>query len=584
MTDILFINPTEELSLRQEVNGTLLLATKLLRAGFHAEVLRFAQITHKTQNYSAFIEEITERILEFSPRCVSFYTLWPSYHIMLRIAFEVKNRSPETTIIMGGPQASATAKATMDAMPFIDYICTGEGETTIVPLLSAILRKDHSISSIPGLYRREHGIVVFQNSDIPLCDLNTLPHWDPQLYRCYDPASESNIGSATYFMPIDAGRGCPFNCSFCCTSYFWKRTYRLKSPERIVDDIVYHQKTFGINSFWFSHDAFTTNNSLVSQVCDSILEKKLKIQWRCTARIDHITEDLIIKMKQAGLTQIELGIESGSARMQKIIHKNLNLQRARKMIDFLLKQKIRVTLFFMYGFPEETEQDLSETLELLFSLLDAGVSQVSMSFCRFNPQTAITEQCYNHLVLDPGIGELRRNIDGYQNEFQMIQSNKALFPFLYHLHTPVRDGYAHLSLFVQIYQRFPRSMPYIRSLYHGDNLNFYRDFYESNSVFLSSRFDELTQNPQQYFLDLIDNMLKNSNLTYPAHLHDVLRLEHVANLVHRSDTDISIRDKYGFNFFEFKLKIPIDAYSSGETEILVQKINDKVELKVLSVH
>ena len=250
--DVLFINPTEKCALNQEVNGTMLLATKLLLAGFDVDVLRFYQIkSFNDKNYEAFIAEIVENILARGAKCVSFYTLWLTYHVVLRIAKEVKERSPQTVIVMGGPQASATAEETLRAVKYVDYICTGEGEETVVPFFRAVLSSDpQAIATVPGLYYRKDGEVVLNHVEVPMCDLNTLPYWDDRLYLPEHGRGEEKVSSDTYFMPIDAGRGCPYSCTFCCTSHFWKRMYRLKSPERIVEDIRHYNEAFGINSFW----------------------------------------------------------------------------------------------------------------------------------------------------------------------------------------------------------------------------------------------------------------------------------------------------------------------------------------------
>ena len=152
MKDILFITPSPALAINLESNGTLLLATKLLHAGFDVEVLRLCQIESYHKEYESFIRSAVSHILSLAPRCVSFYTLWPYYHVMLRLCIELRAQSPELTLILGGPQASATATATMEAMPCIDYICSGEGENTVVPFFSALLRGEGNLSQIPGLY------------------------------------------------------------------------------------------------------------------------------------------------------------------------------------------------------------------------------------------------------------------------------------------------------------------------------------------------------------------------------------------------------------------------------------------------
>lgn len=581
MADILFINTAETLAINQEANGTMLLATKLLQAGFDVDILRFGQIESYNKDYSDFINKIAGRILEISPKCVSFYTLWPTYHIILRISCEIKKRNPDIITVLGGPQASATAHATLNAAGYVDYICTGEGENTVVPFFKTILEEaGANLASIPGLYYRKNGSVASNNIDMPLCDLNTLPFWDKRLIL---DTPEPNIGSNTYFMPIDAGRGCPYNCTFCCTSHFWRRTYRLKSPERIIEDILFFKNKFGIKSFWFSHDAFTSNKQLVSKVCDRILETGLDIKWRCTARVDCITEDLVLKMKQAGLTRIEVGIETGSLRMQKLINKNLNLDKSKKMVAFLLKNGLEVGLFFMYGFPDENEQDLNDTLELLFSLIDSGVHHVSMSFCKFTPTTEITEKHFDQLELDPNIKILSRGIFGYDEELQTIKQNKAMFPFFYNLKTPVRNEYQYLYFLANLYQQFPISIRYLRKLYMGDNLQFYKDFYYNNLSFFEKDMVYATEGISEHALEMLYNTMKDFNFPYIRQIKALLKYEYNIRQVFWAKEDVSLQETYDFSYIDFKLKLPIEKYSDGKTEILLQKIDGKTSMKVLHI-
>lgn len=584
MTDIVFVNATESLAIKEQANGTMLLATNLLRAGFDVEVLRFCEIESYHKDYHDFIRDITDRLLSYEPKSVSFYSLWPAYHIMLRIAMELRQQRPEIILVFGGPQASATATDTLNAFPCVDYICTGEGEHTVVPFFTSILRNDcRDIDSIPGLYHRRDGSIVFNNIELPLCDLNTLPYWDDRLFADYYRNPEPNIRSRTYFMPIDAGRGCPYSCTFCCTSHFWRRTYRLKSPERIVADIRFYKEKFGITSFWFSHDAFATNRKLVSDVCDRILEEGLEITWECTTRIDCLSEELALKMKKAGMVRIDLGIETGSARMQKRINKNLNLSKAREMISFLLKNGLFVGLFCMYGFPDETEEELNETLELMFSLYDMGVQHISMSFCRFNPITDMTEEYFDRLVFDPKIKKLTRNIYGYQEETQMFRDHKAIFPFYYHLPTPLRDEFQYLAYFTYLYEQYPTFMHQLRKHYHGDNLKFFRDFYYNNLPYFERDLDYLLEGIRSHVLEMMDNAMKDLDVPYLPQLKALLKYERDTRRVRKSKVDITLRDTYDFSYYDLKLRLPIDQYSQGQTEILLQKTNGKTSIKILRI-
>lgn len=580
MTDVLFVNAMKEQTLNQEVNGTLLLGTKLLQAGLEVQVLRFCQIPSYHQDYEQFIGDITEEILRIDPKCLSFYTLWPYYHIILRVAREVKNRAAHIHIVLGGPQSSATAMATMKAMEYIDYICTGEGEDTVVPFFQAVLR-GQGLEEIPGLYYRGGGEIRANAALPPLCDLNTLPHWDDRLY-CVKETPEQ-LAAANYYMPIDAGRGCPYNCSFCCTSYFWRRTYRLKTPERIVEDIRYYHDRYGIQSFWFSHDAFTTDRVLVGKVCDYLIESGMNVRWKCSSRVDCLTRELVDKMIASGLTEIELGIETGSERMQKKIHKNLNLAKAADMVSYLVSKGLYVSLFFMFGFPEETGEELNQTLEMMFSMLDSGVRQVGLFLCRFNPATEITEQYMDELKLDPNMKILSRGIFGYEQELEVIAGNKVLFPYFYHLDTPVRSQYQFLTYLANLYQRFPNSAKYIRQIYNGDNLRFYQDFVKSNQHILGESsqhaMDALNHRPAEMLMAMVDNL----QLSYGAQLKELLRFVGDVQKIRESREDLLIEGSYGFHFLDFKLRKPVAQYTVAESRMRLEKTGGKVNMRVLSI-
>lgn len=579
--DILFVNCTTELSLRREINGTLLLATKLLQDGFDTDVLRLGQIPSYEGDYLTFIADITQAVLDRNAKCVSFYTLWPFHHIMLRIAREVKQRSPETVIVFGGPQASCTARATLEFMPYVDFVNTGEGENTVVPLFRCILRGEGDLSDVPGLHYRKEGKLCQNDQPVPLSDLDELPMWDPRLLL---PQSPEELARKDYFMPIDVGRGCPYSCTFCCTSFFWRRVYRLKSPERIVAEIRYLHDTYGITSFMFSHDAFTINKKLVEQVCDKILESGLKITWRCSARLDCITEDLILKMQQAGMVHLELGVETGSPRMQKIINKNLDLDKARKVVSFLLERKLRVGLFFMYGFPQETEEDLNQTIEVACFFHEQGVSYESMFFCKFCPQTALMEEFGEQLVFDRSARMNFLNVYGLEHELDVISANREIFPFYFHLKTPLREDYAYMHYFMELYRAFPNTIWTLRKLYKGDNLKFYRDFVRANAQWFEGDLDALEKQIQENPLEMLLNLTATLELPKIRQLEGLLKLSYRVRTISAGKEDAELRDTYSFNYVDYTLKRPIEEYSGGSSELLISKKDGKLSVKVLNIN
>lgn len=584
MLDVLFLTSSDKKELRNEVNGTLILATRLLQAGFQTDVLRFWEDENWNKDYDRFVASMAEKVLQRNPKCLSFYTLWPWYHIMLRIAVLVKEKAPHIIIIMGGPQASATAAQTLLAMPWVDFVCTGEGDLTVVPFFSSLLREDgRGLEAVPGLYYRKDGKVVFTCPNTAMCDLDSSPRWDESLFLGRYEETQEELGAPNYYMPIDAGRGCPFGCTFCSSSLFWHRKFRLKSAERIVADIRYYYEKFGIRSFDFSHDAFTVNKKLVEGVCDALIEQKLNIRWRCTTRANCITPELILKMKQAGLSSISLGVETGSARMQTVINKRLDLNDVRQKVKFLREQGLTISLFFMYGFPEETREDLNQTLALSFDMVDLGVNYISMSYTRFNPGTKITQEHMDKLVFDPGINILFRGMFGSKEEQQMISSNKEVFPCFYHLNTDVRNNFFLLAFFAYIYRKVPLTMHHLRTLYKGDHLRFYEDFCKANAHIFGTDINAITSTVTGRPALFVENMLRANGTAYPPALAGLLEYEEDRQLLSSSEKDISLEKTYDFCYLDLKRNRPIEAYSPGKTTILMTKINGVKKTQILDL-
>lgn len=580
--DILFINAQEKMSLQHEVNGQLLLGTLLLQAGFDVDILRFCQIDGFKDDYKRFVHNAVRTILQREPKAVSFYSLWPDYHIMLRIARELKAAREDIYVVFGGPQASATALETMKAMSFIDAICTGEGEMTAVPFFTALLRSNaQGLDVVPGLYYRENGQVMHHEHEHPLCDLNTLPRWDDRLYLHHYKDAAENWGSDSFFMPIDAGRGCPYSCTFCCTSYFWRRTYRLKSPERIVEDIQFFYNKFGIKRFWFAHDAFTADMRLVDKLCDYIIEKGLDITWKCTTRIDRIDKDLILKMKRAGLVEMDLGVETGSERMQKLINKNLRLNMINSNIQFLLEQEIRVGMFFMYGFPEETEQDLFDTVQLALDLLDRGVRHVSMAFCRFNPTTQITEQFFDQLMLNPKIDTLSRDIYAYADELETIANNKPLFTYYYNLETQLREKYQYLIYFLFLYEKFSFSARYLRQVFGGDAGKLVCALFDANRDRLTCGIKAARQWFRERPLELLYRTLEQVDCPQSTQLKALMQFDFDKEAVLQEQDNCAVVKEYAFCYADLKRRLPIAEYGEGVSKIMLQKKDGKLNLRVL---
>lgn len=584
MVDVLFITPNLSSSVKHEINGTMILGTLLLQDGFDVQVLRYSEIEGYQENYKLFIDDFVEKILERQPKCVSFYTVWTCYHIVQRLCRELKRRDSDIALVLGGPHSSLLARETMECESAVDFICAGEGETTIVPFMRRLLRGEGpSFDQIPGLNYREDGQLRCNTQPPLLSDLDHEPYWDDRLLLSKYTGRSEQLDPAAYYTPVEVGRGCPYNCTFCSTSTYWRRTYRLKSPKRIVEEIKYFRDRFGYTSFLLSHDALTANKKMMMELCNEIIGQKLDINWECSGRVDCLDEELLAKMKEAGLKFLHMGIETGSERMQKLVNKNLDLSKAKQTIQMMLDMGVYMAVFFIYGFPEETEADLNDTLKMIFDLCDMGVRDVQAISCMFSPATKITRDYYDQLVLDHDYQVVAMSRFGCTEEYEMIEKNKPLYTSLYHLHTPLRDSYPYVKFLSLLYQKFPKYARYIRPYYNGDYLKLYRDMVKNNPEWLGPDVASLEEQLHSDPLKIMLNTLRDIDGPGIEKVRDLLRFENDLKRFKRGqDGDVQIK-QYAFDYQDVVKQLPVEQFSDGVSRMIFRKDKGKVSVVRIAV-
>lgn len=442
--DILFVVPAFAPKMKEESLGTLILAKKAQTLGFNVDIIRYWEITNSIKDdYEAFKKEFINTVITCNPKVLSFYCRCEEYHISLDLASGIKNVAPDIFIVFGGPQAELVSAETISQFPCVDYICCSEGENTIGPLLEFLCRNHNETNicqgDIPGLvYRNCDGTVVRNAMPEMLADNYIMDDY-------YYDLLPAQILEDCISMPIDVGRGCPFSCVYCSTKTFWKQRFRLRKLADTVTEMQYVVKHFGITQFDFMHDLFTVNKKRILEFCSEITKRGLKIQWGCDSRIDTIDFEMIDVMFTAGLRNIFFGIESGSERMQKNINKNLNLKKCRDVVDYCLSKGLKVTTSFMYGFPEETTQDLSDTLKMIVEFQNKGCN-VLTNLCHVMNGTELYNRYSNDLIINKGTA-YNKCIPAFDELFNLIRRHKAMFANFCDFPAPIRDQMKYVDVF-----------------------------------------------------------------------------------------------------------------------------------------
>ena len=376
-------------------------------------------------------------ILSTGADIYGFSSISSSYPTSIRIAECVKQSQPGCVIIFGGPQASVVDLRTLATFPFVDYILRGEADETL-PLFLGELAGGRDFSSVPGLtWRSPFGPVRNVNAS-PIQDLDALP-----LPAFHLTGELANATSAH----LEIGRGCPFACTFCSTNDFFRRKFRLKSPQRMLADMRAVASTWGIRAFELTHDMFTVDRHKVVEFCECMLASGEDFVWACSARTDCVDEELLELMARAGCRGMFFGVEAGSQRMQRIIDKDLDVPRAREIISMAEQCGIETTVSLITGFPEETWDDVRESVNMYMHSLRHPHSSPQLNLLAPLAETPIHAKYRDQLTLEElcsDVGHQGRTQNALDRE--LIRCYPDIFPNFYLLPVPHLDRECVLEL------------------------------------------------------------------------------------------------------------------------------------------
>jgi anaerobic magnesium-protoporphyrin IX monomethyl ester cyclase len=285
---------------------------------------------------------------------------------------------------MGGHFPSLSYQQTLRLVPDLDSVVRFEGEITLVELVDAISTgKDWRC--LQGIaYRGPHEIVATPPRPL-IKDLDQLPY--PE--RDYQPRAVLGRN----IMPILASRGCARTCSFCSIHTFYRaapgRIVRTRRPAEVVREMRILHEERDITIFLFQDDDFPLFGSVWRQwASDFVAElhrNRLpgKVVWKINCRADSVDRDLFIKMREAGLYLVYMGLESGSEQGLKTLHKQVTVDQNLRAVSILKS----IGLMWEYGFmlldPSSTFESMRQNLGFLRSILADGCLPVT--FCRMLP-------------------------------------------------------------------------------------------------------------------------------------------------------------------------------------------------------
>ena len=533
------------------------------------------------------LDDVVKYILKNKPEVVGFSVMYNTFHLAIAISNLIKSIDNSIKIILGGAHVKFLSDKIMNEFDNIDAVIIGEGERVIYKTIVALFSKN--CETINGVLIRKDNIVYGNTKEDFIENLDELPIIN------LDYIDKKYLKS----IPLDIGRGCPFSCIFCSTSNFWGNKFRIKSPERIVDEIKYYVERYGTENFGFEHDLFVFKRDIVIKVCKLINENNINITWRCSSRVDTIDEELLKVMSKAGCKRIYFGIETGSSRMQKVIRKNIDISFSNIsiLIDNLIKYDIEATFSFIYGFPQETEEDLFKTLSLIekiFLKLYENKKLNNMTFqlhkLIYYPGTKLVDNFYEELKLrDNG------NFDGFVNTDKQLSiighmiNDKDIFIHFYEDKSIIREKFSNLDWLVG--NLFKQFIPFAINTY-----KYLRIFFDNNILKLFEKLEILikSKNPDELFiyrkrmlLDNIDDMFNIiEELIYKYANNSIIKSvfdfeKTIFNFTYKYSDDTYKVKKYNYDIFEIIKEISFEK-NSKETFLLFEKNNKNGKVKNIS--
>ncbi|MBI4795281.1 MAG: B12-binding domain-containing radical SAM protein [Deltaproteobacteria bacterium] len=318
--------------------GPVLLGTILQRQGLEVKVI---------------IEEISApdyRSLDFHPDlvCISSITSTAPR------AYELSDyyRQQGVPVVMGGAHPSFVVQ---ESLEHADYVICGEGDEAL-PELVAALNAGGDLAAVQNLAFME-GETLRQNPWRPLVEnLDDLP------IPNYEVVHGWNARRGRRYTAIATSRGCPFNCRFCAVIKLFGRKYRYNSVDRVLAEI--RQNAVKAHHVFFCDDNFTADRERIKELCQRILQEKLKFEWSAQVRVEAAKdEELMELMARAGCYCVFVGLESINPATLKLYNKSQTVEGIKDCVINFHRHGIRVHGMFVFGSEEDHYQVIRDTVK-----------------------------------------------------------------------------------------------------------------------------------------------------------------------------------------------------------------------------
>ncbi|MFC1794318.1 B12-binding domain-containing radical SAM protein [Planctomycetota bacterium] len=336
-----------------------------------------ADVTFFSWNTNMDMETFRNKLLEIRPDVVGlkvFTTMFKEAYQTLRC---IREAIPDALTLIGGPHPSTSRPSDLfvEFDGLLDFAVAGDGEHGLIELLNQIgiaggKPKSPKLSGVPGLIY-QNGDEVCSNKPRLDVELDTLAPVDWTLQEPIWFGSSHGLDKVSTGALVSDSRGCPGRCGFCMSQIINGARPRHRSLKHLCAEIEELAHKYGVRVLVFTGNAFLSDVDYVRELCEWFIKFDTPLEWSCTgSAFDRNLMDpgLLDLMRRAGCTLIYFGIESGCPEVRKRLCQPIPLDDCTKIVKLTAKAGIRAGCYFMLGFPDETMDEMNETIKYAYSL------------------------------------------------------------------------------------------------------------------------------------------------------------------------------------------------------------------------
>ncbi|RLI30768.1 hypothetical protein DRO56_05945 [Candidatus Bathyarchaeota archaeon] len=348
--------------------GPAYIAASLKEAGFDVKIVDLTFIDKRALN----INEVKKAILRQDPDVVGLSALTWTISTAYEIANALKEEEPDLPIVAGGPHVSALPERTLKECSAIDAVIIGEGEYVFRDFLNILLTKGicKEMAELKGLMFRHRDRILGNPYPVYIENLDSLPFPARTLFNLekYMEFSRKFQAKRVPVASMVTSRGCPHRCIFCARISSGYR-YRARSPENVIRELK-QLKNYGFNEVQIVDDNFTEDRKRVFEICRLIKEQGVDMSFDLPngIRVDHVDEELLSKMYDAGFYSIHLGVESGDDYVLRTIRKGITVKQIKSAVNIAKRIGFDIILYIIIGLPGSSVEAERRTLDLINDL------------------------------------------------------------------------------------------------------------------------------------------------------------------------------------------------------------------------